>query len=167
MSTLQTNSMPQDKFLRIATNLLYKTFLDAPRDEAKKLFRDLQEGKCTPLVRVQMEDNSEVRFDVTLDSTQYQGKLNFTGFRNSVAILLKNLHDSLESDAQKITVFRDNDNSDNMMFGVLGITQEREQVNVLALGADTTASRDAAVKLQLMFLDRDQFRQPAGEQQTV
>jgi len=159
--SLQSSSMPQERFLRIATNLIYKSFLEASRDEAKKLFRDIEEGKRMPLVRVQMEDDSEVRFDVTLDNSLYDGRLNFTGFRNSLTVLVKNLHDTLENDEQALKVFRDNDNPNNMMFGVLGITEEEGRVNVLALGADTSPNAEAAIHLQLMFLDKDQFRQQA------
>jgi hypothetical protein len=160
MPQLQTSSIPREKFLRLCTNLLYTVFLQAARTEAKRLYRQLDAGTKVALTRMQMEDKSELRFDLSMDKSQHRGKLNFTSFRNGLALLVNNLNEQLLG-AEDIQVFSAQDNPEQMIFGVLGVTQEAGQANVLALGADTGTAGEASVELQLLYLDPAQFaRQP-------
>ena len=97
MSRIETQSMPREQFLTIAVNLLHRAFMEARRDDAKILFRALMEGRRAPLTNVQMEDKSTVRFDLSMDYSQYDGSLNFGAFRASLTALLANLADAIKS----------------------------------------------------------------------
>ena len=44
MSQFQSSKMSQERFLRISVNLLFKSFVEASRTEAKKLFREIEDG---------------------------------------------------------------------------------------------------------------------------
>lgn len=155
MAQNQSQSIPRDKFLTIAVNLLYKAFLENRRTEAKNVFRDMAAGRSVHLTNVQMEDRSQVRFDVALDHTEFRGKLNFGAFRSSLAMLVAQLSDALRA-GKDIKVFSEQNNPDNVVFGLTAATEDEGEVNVLVLGADSSATR-GSIELRLQYLDPAQF----------
>lgn len=155
MSRIETQSMPRDQFLTIAVNLLHRAFLEARRDDAKILFREITEGRRAPLTKVQMEDKSTVRFDLSMDYSQYDGSLNFGAFRASLTALLGNLADAIKS-GREITTFGAEGNPDNIIFGVTGVNVDRGIPSVLVLSTHSDP-REAAMQLRLMYLDYQQF----------
>lgn len=155
MSRIETQSMSREQFLTIAVNLLHRAFMQENRTKAKRLFRDVAEGKRVALTNVQMEDKSTVRFDLSLDHSEYDGALNFAAFRNSLSTLLANLANAVQ-EKREISTFGAEGNDENMIFGVTGVTVERDVPSVIVLSA-ITAGRDAAVQLRLMYLDYQQF----------
>ncbi len=158
MSQYQSSQMPQEKFLRISVNLLYQAFIDAGRTEAKALFRELAEGKRTALTNVIMEDGGKLRFDLSLTQEQFRGSLNFSTFKRGLTELLVRADKALNN-SEKLTVFSGKEDRNQMIFGVLGTTVDGDQVNVLALGADSNSA--GAVELRLMYLDHSQFDRSA------
>lgn len=155
MAQNQSQSIPRDKFLTIAVNLLYKAFLENRRTEAKNVFRDMAAGRSVHLTNVQMEDRSQVRFDVALDHTEFRGKLNFGAFRSSLAMLVAQLSDALRA-GKDIKVFSEQNNPDNVVFGLTAATEDEGEVNVLVLGADSSTTR-GSIELRLQYLDPAQF----------
>lgn len=155
MAQNQSQSIPRDKFLTIAVNLLYKAFLENRRTEAKNVFRDMAAGRSVHLTNVQMEDRSQVRFDVALDHTEFRGKLNFGAFRSSLAMLVAQLSDALRA-GKDIKVFSEHNNPDNVVFGLTAATEDEGEVNVLVLGADSSTTR-GSIELRLQYLDPAQF----------
>ena len=155
MSQAETQSIPQAQFLTMSANLLHRAFIESARTDAKNIFKQLADGARVALTRVEMEDKSLVRFDLTLDHSEYRGKLNYGGFRNSLGTLIANLSTALQKE-QEITAFTAQDQPEMMMFGVTGVTVEDEQANVLVLGADV-GKEQANVVLKLMYIDPAQF----------
>ncbi len=155
MATTQTTSLPTDQFLTMAINLLHKAFIEQNRTEAKKLFRTVAEGKIVPLTNVQMEDKSVVRFDVSLDHSEYRGNLNFGAFRASLATTLANLVKAMQ-EGRTINTFTAEQNENNMIFGITGVTVENEHPAVMVISAQVS-DRGAAVMLRPMYLNYEQF----------
>jgi hypothetical protein len=154
MSKILTYKMEPDKFLRVATNVVFKTLLETQRAEAKRLFNSISEGKRVSVLNVRMEDDSEMRFDMSLDHSEYRGaRLNFTAFRESVAGLVAALTNAQQQDAA-ISVFTEQSDG-SMLFGVPGVTREGEHLNALMLGVNTRGP--GTVLLKLMYLDPSQF----------
>ena len=151
MAQNPNKSIPRDQFLTIAVNLLYKAFLENRRTEAKNVFRDMATGRTVHLTNVVMEDKSQVRFDVALDHSEYRGKLNFGAFRASLAMLVAQLSDALRA-GKDIKVFSEQNNPDNVVFGLSAATEDEGEVNVMVLGADSNAARGSIV-LRLQYLD--------------
>jgi len=104
-----------------------------------------------------MEDKSQVRFDVALDHSEFRGKLNFGAFRSSLAMLVAQLSDALRA-GKDIKVFSEQNNPDNVVFGLSAATEEEGEVNVMVLGADSNAAR-GSIELRLQYLDPAQFAQ--------
>lgn len=155
MSKIETQSMPREQFLTIAINLLHRAFMDAKRTDAKNLFKAVSEGKRVALTNLQMEDKSSVRFDLSMDHSEYAGTLNFGAFRSSLTALLSNLVDAVK-EQREITTFGAEGDSANIIFGVTGVTVEKEIPSVLVLST-STGGQEAAVMLRLMYLDYQQF----------
>jgi hypothetical protein len=147
--------MPREQFLTIAINLLHRAFMDAKRTDAKNLFKAISEGKRVALTNLQMEDKSSVRFDLSMDHSEYAGTLNFGAFRSSLTALLSNLVDAVK-EQREITTFGAEGDSANIIFGVTGVTVEKEIPSVLVLST-STGGQEAAVMLRLMYLDYQQF----------
>jgi len=155
MSISQSQTIPREKFLVMATNLLHRTLLDVPRTQAKNVFKELGKGQVFHLTTVEMEDKSTVRFDVALDHSEFRGKINFSAFRSSLGLLVANLAQSLK-DEKDITVFSSENDANVMIFGVTAVTQEADNTNVMVLGADS-GDGQPSVLLRLMYIDHSQF----------
>jgi hypothetical protein len=164
MSTLQDYQIAPDKFLTLATNVLFQAVLEAPRTTAKSIFKAVDEGKRVALLDVRMEDSGDVRFELALDHSEYRGgRLNFASFRNSLAVLVASLGEKLRQQSG-VQVFTEQTDG-SLLFGVPGVTQdEAGQLNVLMLCADLQASA-GSVLLKLQFMEPAQFVQDETEGQ--
>jgi hypothetical protein len=150
-------TMPMEKFLTIAVNLLNKAFLEAGRASAKRLYRDLEAGKDVVLTHLQMEDKSLVRIDLALDHERYQGKLSYGSFRTGLAALLRNAVELLQA-GEPLRTFRAEDNPNNMLFGVFSMTKEDGKVSVLSLGSESGGGQPR-VRLCLAYIEPLQFEE--------
>lgn len=158
MAQTQTQTIPREKFLLMSVNLLHRALLETNRTQAKNLYRELSDGRAVHLTNVQMEDRSTVRFDLSLDHSEYRGKLNFGTFRTSLTVLIARLSDALR-EQRNISVFTAENDPNVMIFGVTGVTWQDGEPSVLVLGADSGAGQPS-VMLKLMYLDHSQFGEP-------
>ncbi|MEM1141213.1 MAG: hypothetical protein AAGI88_01385 [Pseudomonadota bacterium] len=160
----QTTSLPTDKFLTVAINLLNKSFLEATRTDAKRLYRDLEAGKTVHLTRLQLEDKSQVRVDLTLDHREYQGSLRFATFRTGLTLLIAQIADTLR-DKKSFRTYQNEHDAGSVMFGFTAVTTEDNRSSVLLLGADSQQGLPV-IHLRLAYFDIRQFEQQmnAGEQ---
>jgi hypothetical protein len=147
--------MQGDKFLTVAANLLHKALIEPSRVQAKGLFRQLQEGRCMPLTRLQLEDRSTVRFDLSLEHSAYVGRLTFGALRAGVSLLINNIGEGLRA-GKTPPCYSSEHNPNLLLFGVTAVTVEDQKTSVLALGADLSRN-EPVVELQLVYLDPSQF----------
>ncbi|CAA0098411.1 Uncharacterised protein [Halioglobus japonicus] len=160
MSQSQIQSMPQDKFLLVAVNLLHKAFIEATRTEAKALYKQIVGGEIVNLTRVQLVDDSTATFQLSLSHSEFQGRLNFGAFRASVTALVSNIAKALREE-RELKVFNALNDGSAMIFGITAVTVEDSKPNVMVLATDSSAQESATV-LQLMYLDPTQFASAAG-----
>lgn len=147
--------LPKDKFLMIAINLLHRQLVVAPRTQAKRLARELLEGRIAELTSVKMEDDSMLYCRLELDQSEFRGKLNFGALRDSLGVLTQNIAQALR-EKRDVTVFNMQKRESSVLFGVTGVTVAEGQSNVLVLGADTSGGPGKPL-LRLMYLDPQQF----------
>jgi hypothetical protein len=145
-----------EKFLTIASNILYKSFFEAARTDAKNMYKALAEGKRVALINLKMEDDSELRFDVSLDGTEFCGTINFGAFRSSLQALIGSTSGQLEAEKEIVT-FTERE-SGEILFGVPGLTQEDGQLNALMLSGGFSAV--GVVHLKLQYMEPGQFVEP-------
>lgn len=160
MSGAQTQPLSPERFLLVALNLLHRAFGEASRAQAKALFRTLQEGAAVALSTVEMEDGSRAAFGLSLDQSEFRGRLNYGGFRASLDILLGNISTSLKEE-KPVPVFTTQGEGDDTLFGITALTVEGEQPNVLMLAARPDAGAGGTV-LRLMYMDPAQFAEQAA-----
>ena len=161
MTEFQNFKLSSANFLTMATNVLYKTLLEAPRTSSKNIFKAVSDGRKVSLLDVRIDEETNLRFDLTLDHSEFRGdRLNFAAFRNSITMLIGKLSESLKKEAE-VSVFTEQTDG-SMLFGVPGVTREKETVNVLMLGANLRGPGSVLLKLQ--YIDSDQFK--IEEQQT-
>jgi hypothetical protein len=158
MPDYPSQSIPREKFLLIAANLLHRAFVDCTRTEAKNTYREIAEGRPVHLTTVRMEDGSTSRFGLRMDYSEYRGRLNYGAFRASLSALISNIGQALE-DKREVNVFSAQDNPHTLLFGVTAVTLENDTPNVMVLGAELGGSRGEAM-LNLMYLDPSQFMAP-------
>jgi hypothetical protein len=151
--------MAQHQFILVAVNLLHRAFVTCTRAEAKQRYRKLGDGEQLLLGDVKLEDGSTARFAVSLDSSEHVGRLNFSGFRTSVEVLLANLAQALQEE-RELPVFG-SDDTGATIFGATGVTATGATANVMVLAAGPGQSRETTV-LQLLYLDPAQFKQASA-----
>jgi hypothetical protein len=161
----ETQSIAQDKFLLLSVNLLHRALVEPSRTEAKKLYRALSGGDVVGLAAVKMEDGSTAHFSLSFDYTQFQGRLNYGGFRASVLALIRNVSAVLEQDKAP-KVFSAQDGSEETIFGVTAPTVEDNKTNVMVLSAQPGGKAGSTV-LRLMYLDPSQFAEQTPPSETT
>ena len=149
--------MPSKQFLLVAANLIHRFLLEPGRADAKQRFRALLDGRLLALQPVELEDKSRAQFGLSLDSTEYRGKLNFSAFRSSLEVLVANIAAAVKADDDPVT-FNSGEDSRALIFGISGVTVDGEQANVMVLGTEPDAGGGATV-LKLMYLDPGQFEE--------
>ncbi len=155
MAQFQTQSIPREKFLLMCVNLLHKAFIESARTDAKNVYKEISGGKPVHLTTVQMEDKSTMRINLSLDQSEFQGKLNYGAFRASLATLISNITQTLR-DEKEFPVFNADESADTMIFGITAVTVEEDLPNVMVLGSEL-AGQGGATMLRLMYLDPEQF----------
>ena len=102
-----------------------------------------------------MADKSTVRFDLSMDHSEYAGSLNFGAFRASLTALLSKLAAAIKS-GEDIVTFGAAGDANNVIYGVTGVTVERNVPSVMVLSSHT-GGKEPAILLRLMYLDYQQF----------
>ncbi len=164
MAEYQQFRMTPARLLTAAANLLHEMLIDCTRADAKRRFRDVLEGRRLGLVRLRMDDASELQMNLTLDASAYEGELNFSAFRRRLLVLLHVIGNALQ--AQGGLNLMNDESGKRLLFNLPAIVGEgpqgQERVNVLVLGVDLALPGEAT--LQLMFLDPSQYRrQPLAD----
>ena len=159
MNHYQSHTFEPDKFITIAVNLLHKVFVDSSRDEAKRLFLKVKGGDTAHLVRIKMEDDSELDMKLSLDHSEFLGKLNYAAFKNVLQAMLARIAQQVQGGGE-LDVFTDEETG-SILFNLPGMMQDGEHLNMLVLGADL--AEQGAVTLKLQFLDVSQFVEETKE----
>ena len=143
----------------MSANVLHKTFFDNTRLVAKRVFNELDKGKRLKLVSLTMEDKSELKIDVSLDTTDYVGQLNFSLMRKHLKSLLAQIAKLLEEG--KRPSVRNNKQNGTQLFNIPGAVVEQGQLNVLMMAWSSRVK--GTVEIELMFFEPTQFIEKESE----
>lgn len=158
MALYRNQSITSDKLLTIAANILHKSFYDCTRLDAKRRYQFVHDGHTVFLVRLKVEDGSELDVNLSLDRSELHGKLNFSLFRQLVGQLLA-AYAKLLNEKQPLNIFSD-DAQQRWIYLIPAAFQSGDQLNMLVLAANL--SQPGALTLELMFIDPEQFRSDAA-----
>jgi|TARA_B110000902_G_C14287453_1_gene579448 uncharacterized membrane protein YgaE (UPF0421/DUF939 family) len=137
----------------MSANVLHKTFFDNTRLVAKRVFNELDKGKRLKLISLTMEDKSELNIDVSLDTTEYIGQLNFSLMRKHLKALLAQIAKLLEEG--KRPSVRNNQQNGSQLFNIPGAVVEQGQLNVLMMAWSSKVK--GTLEIELMFFEPTQF----------
>lgn len=161
-------ALTDEQFATVSANILHQTLIEVSRTVGKRIFRELEAGKRVALTQLRMEDEGQVRLDLTFDHTEFRGALNFSLFRDSILALLSRLGETLQDDNKPLPVMRMMDESgeatsERRLFGVPGVIVVEGVPNMLMMGA-TPSNTEPVVLIELMYIDPEQFAQSVASE---
>lgn len=147
-----------DQLLTMSLNGLDGLFFKAHKEKAKKLYKELSDGKVVDFGSLTFNDPKivPIKLKLALDNSEFRGHLTFHLFRAVLQQTMVNLARKLEK-KQNLNIFS-NDNSQEIIVLTPGLIQHGGEVNVMAVGI-SALPQSAIIKLQ--FLDPDQFKKQA------
>lgn len=149
-----------DQLLTLSLQGLDGLFFKAHKEKAKKLYKEIHEGRVVNFGSLNFKDNQllPIKLKLSLDYSQFVGHLTFHVFKVALQQTLRHVAQKLEKHAD-LNIFTA-DASDEIVVLTPGIIQQGDIVNVMAIGI-TPSSQAAIVKLQ--FLDPEQFKKPVAQ----
>ena len=123
--------------------------LQASKSVAEDLYVKLAAGKALPFMEISSPDLGDVSCDLALDHTQFVGKLNFSHFRNALALHMQQIAATL-ANKEDLSVFT-SEESDDIIFYLPGVIEDGGTMNVLVTGVEQRV--DGKMTIRLMFLD--------------
>ena len=138
-----------EQLLNAVSNNLGRVFFEAPKNDAKNLYRKLVDGEATPFMNLSAGEQTAIACNLTLDHSQFTGSLTFSRFRNVLRDHLLRVADALTNnkDLNRMS----NQETGDVIFYVPGITEENNVMNVLVTGFQQRKAGE--ITIQLMFLD--------------
>lgn len=160
MTTLRQYKLPPQTVMALAADILRKAIVDNNRAAAKRLFNSLEEGRALSMARMNLQGNVPVEFGLALDTSEHRGRLAFSVFRQSVAVL-SNVFEKMVQEGQEPQVFGDDQTGNFLLFVPVVHESEDGQRNVLVLGVERPTS--AGILFRLQYLDPEQFQGSATQ----
>lgn len=154
MSSIAEHTVSNERFLTMSCNLLAKTFFESSRTEAKSYYRSVSEGKRLALSKVVMDDESTVDVFVTLNCSEYCGRMSFSHFRDHLRLLLQRFAEALKQ-GEELEVLQE-EGGHTSVFKMPVLHAAGEQVNAMIMGWATPLA--GQLELRLLYLDPEQFR---------
>ncbi len=153
-----THKMTSAEMLTVGANLLHKAFYDTPRDDAKRRYRALEEGRKVLLSEIGTQSGERMRATLSLDRSELRGKLNFSLLRSLVGELLNGYAQFL-NDKKPLNTFSD-EKRKRCVYLLPAVARVDDVVDMLVLSIDLSVPGD--FELALMFIDPKQFKQPSA-----
>jgi len=149
----QQVSLPPKLLLAAVIQNLDHHFFGESRESAKIMFKAILNGDPSPFMKIDTGESGDVFCELSLDTSLYVGKLNFSKFRNSLAIMMIAIKERLQAGAPLNPMHSEQGDT---MFNIPGIVKEADgQFNVLVASFRQLGPGLATVRL--LFLDPAQY----------
>ncbi len=151
----QEVSLPPKLLLAAINRNLDYHFFGESRDSAKQMFKAVMKGETCPFMKIDTGESGEVYCELSLDSSLYVGKLNFSKFRKSLAMTMVGIQERLDADAALNAMRSD---QGEVLFNIPGIVKDKDgQFNILVVAFRHLGPGLSTVRL--LFLDPKQYSQ--------
>jgi len=150
--SFQDVSLDPKLLLNAVNENLNRHFYVGSRDSAKQLYKIIAGGKNAPFMRIDLGEAGEVFCELALDSSLYVGKINFSRFRKSLAMMMLGIKQRIEAD-QKLNAM--GSNQGEIMFNIPGIVKDEGQLNIMVCSFKSLGPGLATVRL--MYLAPEQY----------
>ena len=155
MTQQEVNLDPRQMIQALNENLNQR-FYAGSRDAAKQAYQELVDGKLIPLMRIEMEDATEVICELALDTSEYVGKLNFGRFRKGLAMMMLGIKNRLDKEQELNIMHSENG---EMLFNIPGVLQSDDGTNVIVCGLRQLAA--GRLTIRLMYINPDLYAEAA------
>lgn len=149
------------QLLTLIHTMLTRVFFDVSRDEAKELYRAIAGGEEVPFMSFETRGGSRFACHLALDSSRYDGKLNFGSFRAALAAHLHRIADALENN-RPVNLYT-NESTYDVIFHHPGVVSEGGRTNALVTGLEQRQPDALCARLQ--FLDPAALERAMGSAQ--
>ena len=152
MPNHEVNISPKELLVSIHQNLRAR-FFDATKTQSKQAFNELNEHKKIPLIEISSPKLGDVVGVLSMDSSDYVGKLNYSAFRDALGSHINRCAEKLKNE-EDLNIFT-SEETGAMLFNIPGIVQVDDHVNILVTGIEQRKAGEIDIKL--MFLHPDNF----------
>lgn len=148
----------------IGGNVLATTILQGEREKARRLYKDLKQGKQPSMGNFVVDGQLKLPLRLALDYSEFRGPFSFPAFQTAVQALLRNLAAQIRSD-KPIQTFSSEEGEGAIVYGVPGVIASQDgQHNVLMMTFEFSSDPvRSGLRLKLMFVDPEQFQQAAPD----
>ena len=153
MSTNQTVTLKPQQILTLATQVLYKCFFEANREQSKQIYNEIEKGKQTTLFSMEVGPGQQMRGSLALEKSEFIGKLNFSHFRTALGVMINHISDKAKNKEEPQTFT--NQETGELLFHIPGFVEEKGQLNVLVL--TVVQPSQGELIFRLMFVDPNQY----------
>ncbi len=157
MSKQKSFDIDSRKLFNLGANLLIAGFMQQKPEEAKKLYKDLKQGKLVPSGHLTSEKTGlKLPIKLQLDRSEFRGQFNFPNFEAALKIMLQ----KFENEARRDPELKDlrtltNQENGGVLFNIPCGMQIGDDLNVIMMA---TEPLDNSLVVKLMFMDPDQFQ---------
>lgn len=143
----------------IGGNILATAVLRGEREKARRLYKDLKQGKQPGMGNVVVDGHVKLPLRLALDYSEFRGPFSFPAFQTAVQALLRNLAAQIRSD-KPIQTFSSEEGEGAIVYGVPGVIASQDgQHNVLMMSFEFSSEPvRSGLRLKLMFVDPEQFQ---------
>jgi len=131
-------------------------FYDASREGSKQIFNAINDGQQVQFIRMSATNGNEIHCDISLDSSLYDGKLNFSKFRRSLAVMMLAIQQRIDAEESLNMLTSE---AGDIMFNVPGIVKSGDVINILVAGFRQLGSGKGLVRL--MYLEPNNYIETA------
>lgn len=144
----------------MGANLLVAAFIKQKPENAKKLFKELKQGRQVSAGQLSAEQsNFKLPVKLELDRSEFRGQFNFPNFKVCLESLIHQFQIKVRQDKElKQLGTLTNEATGGVLFKIAGPAQIDEDINVLMMAIEP--GKDELL-VRLMFMDPEQFRKPA------
>lgn len=148
------------KLFNLGANLLVAAFIKQKPDNAKKLFKELKQGKRISAGQLTAgETGFKLPVKLELERSEFRGQFNFPNFEICLKSLLHQFQIKLRQDKElKQLGTLTNQDTGGILFKIAGPAQIGEDLNMLMMAIEPGKNE---LLVRLMFMDPEQFRKPA------
>ena len=158
MSNYEIQIQPKQLLAAICQELT-NVFFGQQKAEAKQAFNKISSGESIPLIEISSNKRGDVQGVLALDHSEFNGKLNFSAFRDCLGAHLHLVGEKLKQD-ENLNIFT-NEETGDFLFNIPGILEREGTINVILTGIEQRRAGEIIVKL--MFINPDNYLQAATE----
>lgn len=131
-------------------------FYDASREVSKQIFNEINSGKQVQFMKMSATNGNEIHCDISLDASQYDGKLNFSKFRRGLAVMMMAIAQRIDA-GESLNML--SSETGDIMFNVPGIVKSGDVINIVVAGFRQTDPGKGLVRL--MYLEPNNYVETA------